>query len=473
MSTGSQTRFSSTIPSHVTVSPTTVARPGRDTGKSEIRSVGKEPAAPPLATRGASAVRDEADGGRDAGQRPEAKPVTAESETTARGETEAGSERKGQLSCGGANEQTTQPIQSDSSKGGMREMQAHYPTPEVERRLKADERSRRSGLGGERSVSKRREAGKKGTWEMQEDGSKKRMQLAVDAGLSGRNASRERKREERKARVCDIVDDAKEREDVGKDQRRGGTIGMQERKCTKICVLLRSGEKWRSGKARSAKQGSDGVLGRLAKGGEREGGRSGDMATDRCGGEVTVKKRLFGDVSMPGRRRLQLLKRAKFCPSDSESGDLESRRTNIAGAVAEFVLNDKSRSRGPNGLGADAWRVEGSARGRGAGSAGSGERGGERGAGSGERGAGSGERERGAGATAGESRGSSERGAGAKLCLGCERQAAERPMIRGIGKGLKKNEGGERQGEATAGRNSKSLGRRRGAHGPRIEPERV
>jgi hypothetical protein len=29
----------------------------------------------------------------------------------------------------------------------------------------------------------------------------------------------------------------------------------------------------------------------------------------------TVKKRLFGDVSMPGRRRLQL---AKFCPSDSE-----------------------------------------------------------------------------------------------------------------------------------------------------------
>ncbi|KAJ7209050.1 hypothetical protein C8J57DRAFT_1484383 [Mycena rebaudengoi] len=129
----------------------------RDTGKSEIRSVGKEPAAPPLATRGASAVRDEADGGRDAGQRPEAKPVTAESETTARGETEAGSERKGQLGCGGANEQTTQPIQSDSSKGGMREMQTHHPTPEVERRLKADERSGRSGLGRERRYGEEEE----------------------------------------------------------------------------------------------------------------------------------------------------------------------------------------------------------------------------------------------------------------------------------------------------------------------------
>jgi hypothetical protein len=32
----------------------------------------------------------------------------------------------------------------------MREMQAHHPTPEVERRLKADERSGRSGLSGER-----------------------------------------------------------------------------------------------------------------------------------------------------------------------------------------------------------------------------------------------------------------------------------------------------------------------------------
>jgi hypothetical protein len=51
---------------------------------------------------GKSAVRDVVGGGRDAGQRPEAKPVTAESETTARGETEAGSERKGQLGCGGS-----------------------------------------------------------------------------------------------------------------------------------------------------------------------------------------------------------------------------------------------------------------------------------------------------------------------------------------------------------------------------------
>ncbi|KAJ7279093.1 hypothetical protein C8J57DRAFT_1574193 [Mycena rebaudengoi] len=60
---------------------------------------------------GKSAVRDVVGGGRDAGQRPEAKPVTAESETTARGETEAGSERKGQLGCGGS-------LQTDIFLGG-------------------------------------------------------------------------------------------------------------------------------------------------------------------------------------------------------------------------------------------------------------------------------------------------------------------------------------------------------------------